>query len=129
MTSGTATRLQAGSVLLTGEAVTSAAEAVRVAQRARRNSGLPPSVAWARLEVVLSGLAEVGHPANPAGPVGEHDYMDAATAAGLLGCSERTARRKAPALGGRKSGGVWLLDALAVREHLDGKETPHGPKH
>lgn len=125
MSGGTATRLPAGSVLLTGEAVAAVAAALRVAQRERARNALPPLAAWARLAVVLD-VAEVGHPDSLPGPARHDECMDAATAAGLLGCSERTARRLAPSLGGRKQGGVWVLDSLAVREHIEGKEAPHG---
>lgn len=126
MTGGTATRLPAASVLLTGEAVAAAAEAIRAAQRYRALCGMPPSAAWARLAVVLD-VADLGHPDSAPGPVRHDEGMDAATAAGLLGCSERTARRLAPSLGGRKQGGVWVLDSLAVREHIDGRNPQHGP--
>lgn len=118
--SGQAFRLT-DAVILTGDAVAAVAEAVRVAQHARKRDGLLPSMAWARLEVVLAGpVAEVGQTDSPDSPVGEHGYMDAAAAAELLGCSERTARRLAPKLGGQKRAGVWLIDSIAVREHLDG---------
>ncbi len=94
---------------------------VAQAQRARRGDGLPPSPA---LERLAAALADLGHTDVPEVPE-QHDgdmqtTFTAAEAAQVLGTSERTARRLAPALGGRKHAGTWLLDAAAVHEHLEG---------
>ncbi|CAL8980360.1 hypothetical protein PROP_03139 [Propionicimonas sp. T2.31MG-18] len=117
----TATRLPADAVLLTGAAVTRTLEAVRFAQQYRRQIGLSPSVAWARLEIVLGeGVAERGQTDSPNSPIQDAGFVDIATAAQMLECSERTARRLAPRLGGRKQAGVWLVDSTAIREHIAG---------
>ena len=41
--------------------------------------------------------------------------------ANMLDCSPRTVLRKAQQLGGRKIGGRWVFDQLAVQAHLEGK--------
>ena len=114
-------RLPAGSVLLTGSALDAARYAVDVAQRARARNGLPPSTALARLAAALS---PAGQTDNPNEPTGEADDMTTEEAARLLGCSPRQARRLAPALGGRLTGGRWLLDRVAVAEHTEEGSTP-----
>lgn len=91
---------------------------VSLARRARRTNGLPPSPALDRL---AAALADLGH-ADSSNDPARHDeamttqMLDTATAAQALGVSERTARRLAPALGGRKTGGVWFFDPVAVHE-------------
>ena len=98
-------RLPAGALLLTGTALEACRYAVAVAQRARARNGLPPSTQLAQLGEALAAAGQTDSPAEPAG---------------LLGCSERKARRLAPQLGGRLTGGRWLLDRVAVTEHLEG---------
>lgn len=110
-------RVPAGAVLLDGPALDVARYAVTVAQRARARNGLPPSRALAGLADVLS---PAGQADTPDEAPGEADDMTTAEAAELLGVSRRTARRLAPALGGRLVGGRWLLDRQAVTEHLEG---------
>lgn len=120
MSGGIATRLPAGAVLLTGDAIIAAADAVRVAQRWRRGQGLGPSVAWDRLLGILDLMTDHGPADTEPEPVAQDDVVDIPTAAALLGCSPRQARRLASTLGGRKLSGVWYLDRIAVAEHVGG---------
>jgi hypothetical protein len=110
-------RLPAGALLLTGTALEACRYAVAVAQRARARNGLPPSTQLAQLG---EALAAAGQTDSPAEPAGQPDNVTTSEAAALLGCSERKARRLAPQLGGRLTGGRWLLDRVAVTEHLEG---------
>lgn len=117
----TAHRIPAGAVLLTGRSLDAARYAVRLAQDARRRNGLPPSAALAELAgAVADAVAAPGHTDTPQGGPVEADLVNIEHAAAALGCSTRTARRLAPTLGGRKTGGVWLLDRQAILEHVRG---------
>ncbi|MGD7707008.1 helix-turn-helix domain-containing protein [Microlunatus sp. Y2014] len=107
-------------VVLTGRAIDAARYAVSLAQRARAGAGLPPSAA---LAILHSTLTPPGQPdTGPDGPVHTEDMITSDDAARLIGCSPRTARRLAPQLGGRLTGGRWLLDRQAVIEHLQGSQ-------
>lgn len=110
-------RMPAGALLLTGPALETTRYAVGVAQHARRRNGLPPSTQLAEL---AEALTVAGHTDSPEDADVQPDAMTTHEAAAQLGCSERTARRKAPQLGGQQVGGRWLLDRLAVAEHLEG---------
>ncbi|MHA6511320.1 helix-turn-helix domain-containing protein [Tessaracoccus sp. Z1128] len=110
-------RMPPGAVLLTGPALDACRYAVGVAQDARRRNGLPPSTKLAQL---AEALTAAGHTDTAEDADVQPDAMTTAEAAAQLGCSERTARRMAPALGGRNIGGRWLVDRLAVAEHLEG---------
>ena len=113
----TAYRLPAGAVLLDGPDLDALAYCIEVTQRARGRNGLPPS---RRVNALARLVAAPGHPDTADEPVGDADDMTTEEAAELLGVSRRTARRLAPALGGRLVGGRWLLDRQAVTEHLEG---------
>lgn len=93
--------------------------AVNVAQQYRKERRLPELSSLAR---VASELSVGGHADTPEAPPGDPDFMTTSEAAELLGCSRRTAARLAPRLGGRRtSSGPWLLDRLAVIEHIEGR--------
>lgn len=110
-------RLAPGVLLLTGDAVQALAYAVTVAQRARARNGLPPS----RALVALASAA--GQQDTQQAPALEDDteLITTEEAARMLNISNRQARRLAPALGGRLTGGRWLLDRRAVTEHQEGQ--------
>ena len=114
-------RLPAGALLLDGSALEVARYAVEVAQRARARNGLPPSAQLAQLGAALAA-------AGPADAVDDDpvqpDAMTTTEAAAQLGCSARQARRLAPRLGGQLVGGRWLVDRVAVSEHIEGRTTP-----
>lgn len=94
-------------------------QAVNLAQRYRKANGLPELRSLARIAAELS---VAGHADSPEEPLGDADFMTTSEAAELLGCSRRTAARLAPKLGGRRtSSGPWLLDRLAVIEHIEGR--------
>ena len=79
--------------------------------------GLGPSP---RLEGLLKVLAGAGQPASIEAPPEQTEHVTTTQAAKTLGCSERTVQRLAARLGGRKIGGRWLLDPVALAEHLEG---------
>lgn len=110
-------------VLLTGSAIDAVLYAVDLAQRARGHNGLPPSRMLAALAEALAAPGQtdtatepVRHPEG----VGVRETVSTQEAANLLGRSPRTVRRLAPQLGGRRVGGVWLLDRQAVTEEAEG---------
>ncbi|MFX1757245.1 helix-turn-helix domain-containing protein [Rhodococcus sp. As11] len=110
-------RLAPGVLLLTGDAVQALAYAVQVAQRARQRNGLPPSRALAAL-ASAAGQQDT----EPASALEtEPEWITTEEAARMLGISDRQARRLAPRLGGRLTGGRWLLDRRAVTEHQEGQ--------
>ena len=71
---------------------------------------------------MLDRLAAIGQTDSTPQPAEQSGPMDMTTAeaAQLLGCSERSVRRKAKQLGGHRVGRSWLLDAEAVHEHREG---------
>ena len=117
----TITEIPEGAVLIAGDDRRLLAVCVARAQHHRSYAGKPPS---ARLDTILSALAGSGHADSSHDDVAETgtttEFLDVAAAARLLNCSTRTARRLAPKLGGRQVGGRWLIDRLAVEEHLAG---------
>ena len=116
-------RLPADAVVLTGDALALVAYAVDTTQRARARNGLPPLAGLVSLRALVT---PAGHGDNPSDPEGEPELVTTREAAELLRCSERTARRLAPKLGGRNIGGRWLLDRHAVAEHLQGATAQNG---
>jgi len=52
----------------------------------------------------------------------EPPTVTVAEAARQLGLSERQTRRRAPQLGGKRIGGVWLIDQDAIAEHKEGQK-------
>lgn len=116
MTTPLIQRLAPDVLLLTGDAVHALAYAVHVAQRARARNGLPPSRALAAL---ASAAGQQDTQPAPQ-PDTEPEWITTEEAAQMLGISNRQARRLAPALGGRLTGGRWLLDHRAVTEHQEG---------
>lgn len=113
-------RLPEGAVLLSGDAVRLLAYAVATAQASRRRNGLPPVAALDALARDVLAASASGHTDGPDEPADEPDYMTTAEAAQELHTSTRTVRRHAAQLGGRKVGGTWMVDRLAVDEHKKG---------
>lgn len=115
-------------VLLDGEALALARRCVEIAQAARRRNGLSPD---RRLVALAAALAGPGQPDSDHDTPGDDGVMSSfvtiAQAADMLGVSERTVRRLAPGLGGRKAGAVWLVDEAAVIEHREGTTCPTTP--
>lgn len=102
-------------VLVTGSDVGAIRLAIRRAYLDCRRNGLPIPPAWDRLSASLAG---VGQSDRESEATGHADEVSITEAARLLGCSARTARRLAPALGGRKHAGVWLVRAGAIHDYL-----------
>ncbi len=113
-------------VVLTGEWLRVAAQAVKIAERHRQRNGVAASRSYAMLRDALSqAMAASGHADTEQVAVlgtfsHDHPTVPIERVAEQLGISVRTARRKADKLGGRKIGGRWFCDELAVREHCDG---------
>lgn len=105
-------------VLLTGREIEAVGYAIKLAQRVRARNGLPVS---RDLAALAAALAATGQSDSPGQPEDDTDFIAVSAAADLLGASERTARRLAPRLGGRKIGGRWLVDRQAVVEHAAGQ--------
>ena len=115
-------------VVLTGEWLEAAMQAVLIAARARARNGLPNSGSHLALAQALNAaMSARGH---SDGRVIEdwEDHLQqepptvtVAEAARQLGLSERHTRRRAPQLGGKRIGGVWLLDQDAIDEHRKGQ--------
>ena len=116
-----------GVVVIHGTAARTLCEAVLIAERSRRSSGLPLSRDYATIAAELyaamsaSGQSDVRadadiHPeyVQPTVPIEQ--------AAAELGLSKRQTRRLAPELGGRIIGGRWLLDRHALNEHREGQK-------
>lgn len=115
-------RLAPGVLLLTGDAVDALAYVVAVAQRVRRHNGLPDSRALAALAAAATGQPDSDDPHgdDPRDPT-TTEWITTKEAAQMLECSDRQTRRLAPGLGGRLTGGRWLIDRHAVTEHLEGR--------
>lgn len=119
--------LRVGGVLvISGSAARTLCEAVLIAERARRSSGLPLSRDYATFVQELHAAMSASGQSDIAPAVECHSEITDTTmsieeAAAELGCSRRQARRLAPELGGRLIGGRWLIDRQALREHLEGK--------
>lgn len=106
-------------VLFTGRAVDLVLYAVATAKAHRRRNGQPPLQALVDLETSLAEAAR-GHADKPNEDECQPDYMTTDEAAQMLGCANRTVRRKAPLLGGRIIGGRWFVDRQAVIQHMEG---------
>ena len=116
-----------GVVIVHGTAARTLCEAVLIAERSRRSSGLPLSRDYATIAAELyaamsaSGQSDVRTEWTPdSGDV--QPTMPIEQAAAELGLSKRQTRRLAPDLGGRIINGRWLLDAQAIREHIEGQK-------
>ena len=120
-------QLLGNAVLLQGPAVDVVKYAIEVARRSRHRNGLPESGTLLTLSQAFESLSAAGQSDNSDTAVRDTEdvteWITTDTAAPLLGCSSRQARRLAPSLGGRLIGGRWLLDPHAVREHIEGTKT------
>ena|SRR6188472_4538862 len=79
----------------------------------RMLQSLQPEAAFEMLSVSPHGH-EDAQPSPPRQAVMAEDVIDTKAVAALLGVTERTARRKAPVLGGRQVAGRWLFDPMIV---------------
>jgi len=116
-----------GVVILAGPAGRLALEAVLIACRVRRQNGLPDTQfrTLAQALAASTTMADIGHTdvctdATEASSTLLQPML-IGEAAEALGLSERQTRRLAPKLGGHRAGRHWLLDRLAVEEHLQGR--------
>ncbi len=115
-------------VVLTGDWLRVAAQAVKIAERARRQNGLPVSRIYQQLDAALTeavaakGHSDVRTPAALSVLPHEQPTLTVEQAAEQLGRSARQTRRIARQLGGRKIAGQWWLDEHAVAEHCAGRD-------
>lgn len=115
-----------GVVVISGPALKAAADAVLIAIRSRRLSGLPHSKTHADLAAAFIQAAGAGQEDVPDVVVAETSpTVPIDEASKQLGLSKRQTRRLAEKLGGRVIGGRWLLDQAAITEHMEGRAT-HG---
>jgi hypothetical protein len=117
-----------GAVVLTGEWLRAARQAVLIADRARQHNGLPSSTTYIGLaKAFTSALSAVGH-SDVRGLEEIQNYpqpsptVTVADAAQQLQCTQRHIRRNAIKLGGKKIGRQWLLDQTAIDEHKEGQK-------
>ena len=130
MTSQPQAPLVAGAaVVLTGEWLEAALQAVLIAARARARNGLPNSASHLALAQALNAAMSARGHADVRVTEDWEDHLEqepptvtVAEAARQLGLSERQTRRRAPQLGGKRIGGVWLLDQDAIAEHKEGQK-------
>ena len=113
-----------GVVVVHGTAARTLCQAVLIAERARRSNGLPASADYGELIAELHAVSATGQTDvrdAPDLPLSNHDSsITVAAAAQRLKLSERHVRRMACTFGGRKLGGRWILDELAVSEYQSG---------
>jgi hypothetical protein len=117
-----------GVVVLHGPALPALRDALLVSARTRQRNGLPVGAHHAALLAAITEAMAVngqsdGRESLPR-QADSHDELPTvplAEAARRLGRSRRQTRRLAPRLGGRRIAGRWLLDDLAIREHLEGR--------
>ena len=116
-------------VVLTGDWLRVAAQAVAIAQRARQRNGVPVSRAYELLgDALTAAVSDSGHsdvriPQELRQLPHEQPTITVAQAAAWLGRSERQVRRTARSFNGRKIGGRWLLDEFTVRALITDKES------
>ena len=113
-------------VVLSGDGLRAAMQCVVITIRHRALSGLPNGTYEQLAQELGAAMAESGQSDVRKIAVREIDVMQRPTvpideAATRMGLSHRQARRLAPKLGGQIVGGRWLVDELAVREHLEGQ--------
>lgn len=77
--------------------------------------GRPPDAAAYQLAHKLETITTSAN-GTPKTPLRETEWVTTAEAAQVLGTSERWARELAPSIGGRKSGGRWLIPRDALPE-------------
>jgi hypothetical protein len=115
-------------VILEGEWLEAALQAVLIAARYRTRNGLSNSAAHLELAKALTtamsarGRSDVREIADAQDISYEQPTVTVAEAARQLGLSERQTRRRAPQLGGKRIGGRWFLDQDAIDEHKEGQK-------
>ncbi len=116
-----------GVVVLTGPALRAALDCTLRAIIHRGIAGLPNGTFEVLACELRDAMAATGQSDVRISTVGEHHPMERPTvpiteASDRLGVSTRQCRRLAPRLGGRRIGGRWLIDELALREHIEGTQ-------
>jgi hypothetical protein len=111
-------------VIVTGPTARICLEALLIAARSRRLSGLPIAAAYqdvaAELQAALSATGQLDVPEPVAAQPVCMPTVPVLQAAARMNRSPRQIRRLAPKLGGRLIGGRWLLVDQAINEHMEG---------
>ena len=114
-----------GVIVMTGPVLRTALDAVLIAGRSRRLSGLPDSSAYTGLAEALLRASAAGHSDVPEPAPAQCFPVEPTVlieeAADMLKLSRRQTRRIAGKLGGRIIRGQWLLDQTAITEHIEGR--------
>ncbi|UAK34179.1 helix-turn-helix domain-containing protein [Nocardia asteroides] len=110
-----------GVVVLTGTAVHDVAHLIGEGIIRRRGTGRAIPARYLQLRDTLTAAAATmarHHDTDPATTPGEGETLDSLTStaelAETLGCSLRTAQRRAERLGGQKIGGKWIVPKPAT---------------
>jgi hypothetical protein len=115
-------------VILTGESVEAALQAVLIAARARTRNGLPNSAAHLELAKAFTTAMSAARQCDVAEPEPLQHYpqqqptVTIRDAAQQLNLSYRQTQRLAPKLAGKLIAGRWLLDQDAIDEHKKGQK-------
>lgn len=111
-----------GVVIVSGPALRAAADAILIAIRSRRLSGLPRSRVHDDLAAAFLDASATGHTDVPDIPLpASLPTVPIVEAAQRMDRSPRQIRRLAKKLGGKKIAGRWYLDEHAITEHLGGR--------
>jgi hypothetical protein len=129
MTSQAQGPIVAGSaVVLVGDSLKHALDAVLVAARTRDRNGLPRSATQLALAQALAEAMSANRHSDVREPEELEHYpqveptVPIEEASKQLNLSTRQTIRLAPKLGGKKISGRWFLDQAAIDEHKEGQK-------
>ena len=112
-------------VIVSGNAARVLLDALAIAARHRRMSGMSTDPYLAIAQALADVVATDGQTVRQTPPVVQslalRPMLTVAEAAEQLNLSRRTVRRLAGQLGGQRVGRSWLLDPIAVAQHLEGR--------
>jgi hypothetical protein len=114
-------------LILTGDSLKDALDAVLIAARTRTRNGLSDSTLLAIAKAIATAMSANGPSDVRSAPELQHypqlvPTVTVADAAQQLNCTHRHVTRIAPKLGGKKIAGRWLLDQDAIDEHKEGQK-------
>ena len=122
-----------GAVVLTGEWLEAALQAVLIAKRGRTLNGLPNSATHLELAKAFTTAMSAARQCDVAAPEPLQHYpqqqptVTIRDAAQQLNLSHRQTQRLAPKLAGKLIAGRWLLDQDAINEHKKGQKWTETP--
>ncbi|KQH76370.1 hypothetical protein AO501_09830 [Mycobacterium gordonae] len=114
-----------GVVVLTGPALKAARDCALIAANHRKMSRLPYQTYEALAREFHAAMSVCGHsdvrlPAISDSVEVQQPTVPVPEVAARLGVSDRHARRLAERLDGQKIGGRWVVDEIALAQHLEG---------